>query len=71
MADAQPGATLGNRGLVLSVRLHYALGNTLSQIVEFFNFHLQLKITPGGLIAMWGRLQTILFAWYEEIPREA
>ncbi len=69
--DALPNATLGNRVLVLSGWLHYALGNTLSQIVEVFNFHLQLKITPGGLIQMWYRLQAILYVWYEEIQREA
>ncbi len=69
--DALPNATLGNRVVVLSAWLHYALGNTLSQIVEVFNFHLQLKVTPGGLVQMWYRLQTILFAWHEEIQREA
>ena len=51
--------------------LHYALGNTLSQIVEVFNFHLQLKITPGGLVPMWYRLQAILHVWYEEIRQQA
>ena len=49
--DALPGATLGNRVLVLSAWLHYSLGNTLSQIVEVFNFHLRMKITPGGSTA--------------------
>jgi len=71
VADALPGSTLGLRVLVLSAWLHYALGNTLSQIVEVFNFHLQLKITEGGLVQMWYRLQEILFAWYEEIRQEA
>ncbi|MFQ5927952.1 MAG: IS66 family transposase, partial [Terriglobia bacterium] len=69
--DALPGAMLGNRVLVLSAWLHYALGNTLSQIVEVFNFHLQLKVTPGGLVQMWYRLQAILYAWYEEIQQQA
>lgn len=69
--DALPGATLGNRVLVLSAWLHYGLGNTLSQIVEVFNFHLQLPLTKGGLVQMWYRLQAILYAWYEEIQREA
>ena len=41
VADALPGSTPGNRVLVLSGWLHYGLGNTLSQIVEVFNFHLQ------------------------------
>lgn len=68
---ALPGARLGNRVLVLSAWLHYALGNTLSQIVEVFNFHLQMKLTAGGLIDMWQRLSAILFAWYEEIQSQA
>ena len=69
--DALPGSTLGNHVLVLSAWLHYGLGNTLSQIVEVFNFHLQMKITPGGLVQMWYRLQAILYAWYEQIQQEA
>ncbi len=69
--DALPKATLGHRVVVLSAWLHYALGNTLSQIVEVFNFHLQMKITPGGLIGMWYRLQAILYTWYEQIQQEA
>lgn len=68
---ALPGSTLGNRVLALSAWLHYALGNTLSQIVEVFNFHLQLKITPGGLVQMWQRLQELLYGWYEQIQQEA
>lgn len=67
VADALPGATLGLRVLVLSAWLHYALGNTLSQIIEVFNYHLQFKVSPGGLVQMWYRLQEILFAWYLEI----
>lgn len=68
---ALPGCTLGNRVLALSGWLHYALGNTLSQIVEVFNFHLQLKLTPGGLVQMWQRLQELLYGWYEQIQQEA
>ena len=69
--DALPGNILGNRVLVLSAWLHYGLGNTLSQIVEVFNFHLQLKLTPGGLVQMWYRLQAILYTWYEKIQQQA
>jgi transposase len=71
VSEAMPGATLGNRVLVLSAWLHYALGNTLSQIVEVFNFHLQMKVSEGGLVQMWYRLQAILFTWYEQIQQEA
>ena len=69
--DALPGSTLGNRVLVLAAWLHYALGNTLSQIVEVFNYHLQMKLTPGALIQQWRRLQVILEPWYEEIRGQA
>lgn len=65
--DLLPRATLGNRTLVLAALLHFLQGLTLSQIVDTFNFHLRLKITPGGLVQMWHRLAEILFAWYEEI----
>ena len=71
VSEAMPGSTLGNRVVVLSAWLHYALGNTLSQIVEVFNFHLQMKVSEGGLVQMWYRLQAILFAWYEQIQRVA
>jgi transposase len=71
VVDALPGATLGNRVLALSAWLHYGLGNTLSQIVEVFDFHLQMKLTAGGLVQMWYRLQELLYGWYEQIQQEA
>jgi transposase len=69
--EALPGSTLGNHVLTLSAWLHYGLGNTLSQVVEVFNYHLQLKLSPGGLIQQWYRLQEILYPWYEQIQAEA
>ena len=71
VTDALPGSMLGNRVLALSAWLHYALGNTLSQIVEVFNFHLQMKLSEGGLVQMWQRLQVLLYGWYEQIQQEA
>lgn len=66
-----PGATLGNRLLVLTAWLHYALGNTLGQIGEVLNFHLQMPVSSGGLLGMWRRLAAILYDWYEQIHQEA
>ncbi len=68
--DALPGSTIGNRVLVLTAWLHYGLGVTLSQIIDVFNFHLHFKLSAGGLIQMWYRLQEILYAWYEEIQND-
>lgn len=69
--DALPGATLGNRTAVMTGWMHYGLGNTVSQIVEVFNYHVQMKLTTGGLLQMWRRLQEALFPWYEQIQQEA
>lgn len=70
IGDALPGSTLGNRVLVLSAFLHFCLGNTLSQIVDVFNFHLLLKLTSGGLMQMWQRLAERLEPWYEQLQAE-
>jgi len=71
VSDALPNSTLGNRVLVLTAWLHYALGNTLSQIIEVFNFHLPIRLTAGGLSDQWRRLAEILEDWYETIRQEA
>jgi transposase len=65
------GSPLGHRVLVLTAWLHYALGNTLAQIIDVLGFHLQFRLTRGGLLQMWYRLQGVLYPWYEQIQREA
>ena len=69
--DALPGSTLGNHVLALSAWLHYGLGNTLTQVVEVFSYHLHFQLTKGGLVQQWYRLQAVLFSWYEQIRSEA
>jgi transposase len=69
--DALPGATMGNRTAVMTAWMHYGLGNSISQIVDVFNYHLQMKLTRGGLVNLWQRLQDALFPWYEQIQAEA
>jgi transposase len=71
VASALPGSTIGLRVVVLSAWLHYLLGTTLAQIVDVFNFHLQFKVSSGGLVQMWHRLREILVAWYLEIQAQA
>jgi hypothetical protein len=69
--DALPKAVIGHRVVALTAWLHYGLGNTLSQILEVFNYHLHFKLTAGGLMQMWYRIQEILYRWYEQIGEEA
>ncbi len=71
VADALRGSPLGHRVLVLTAWLHYALGNTLAQIIDVLGFHLQFRLTRGGLLQMWYRLQEVLYPWYEQIQRDA
>ncbi len=70
VTDALPKSSIGNGIVVLCAWLHFALGNTISQILEVFNFHLQFMMSQGGLVQMWHRLADILLAWYEEIVED-
>ena len=69
--DALPSASLGHRIVAMTAWLHYGLGVTISQIVAILGYHLQTKLTGGGLVDMWHRLATILEVWYEQIAKEA
>jgi hypothetical protein len=71
VSDALPGATIGNRALVLTSWLHYGLGTTVSHIVQVLGAHFHFRLTPGGLIQMWLRLSQILYPWYLQICEEA
>jgi len=71
VVDALPKAAIGHRAVVLTAWLHYGLGITLSQIVEILNHHFHFKVSPGGLVQMWERIQVIFHAWYQEIGEQA
>jgi len=70
VTDALPQSSIGNGIVVMSAWLHYALATTLSQILEVFNFHLQFKMSQGGLVQMWHRLAEILWQWYDQIAED-
>lgn len=69
--DAMPGATLGHQVIALTAWFHYGLGITLDQITDILGYHLQTRLTPGGLIDAWRRLADVLNDWYEQIGAEA
>ena len=71
VAEAMPGATLGHHIVALSSWFHYGLGITISQVIEILGYHLQTRLTSGGLIDAWRRLALILVQWYEQIAEEA
>ncbi len=69
--DAMPNTTLGHHVIALTSWLHYGLGITIDQIVDILGYHLQTKLTPGGLIGAWHRLAEALEAWYDQIGQQA
>jgi transposase len=69
--DAMPGATLGHHVIALTAWFHYGLGITIDQVVDILGYHLQTKLTPGGLIDAWRRLAEVLNAWYQQIGEQA
>lgn len=68
--ESLPGSTIGIRALILSAYWHYALGITISHIIEVFNTHLHFPLTAGGLLQMWRRLSCILRSVYSEIGEQ-
>jgi transposase len=71
LADAMPQATLGHRVIALTAWFHYGLGITIDTIVDILSYHLQTRLTPGGLVGAWHRLAEVLTAWYGQIGAEA
>lgn len=69
--DALPKSTIGNRTLAATSWLHYALGNTTSQVVDVLNSLFHFPISSGGLTQMWARTAEILEPWYDQIAAEA
>jgi transposase len=57
--------------IALTSWFHYVLGLTIDQVVDILGYHLQTKLTPGGLIDAWRRLAEVLRAWYEQIGEQA
>lgn len=54
--EAMPQAAIGHRLVSLTGWFHYGLGITLDQIVQILGYHLQTRLTPGGLVDAWQRL---------------
>jgi len=69
--DALPNATFGHRLVGFSAWSHYGLGVTVDQLIDILQYHLQTRLSAGGLMAAWQRLAEILTPWYEQLADEA
>jgi hypothetical protein len=71
VVDALPNAAFGHRLVSFASWCHYGLGVTLDQLLDILQYHLQTKLSAGGLIAAWQRLADILTPWYQQLAEEA
>ena len=69
--DALPNATFGHRLISFTSWCHYGLGITFDQLIDILQFHLQTRLSAGGLSAAWQRLADILRPWDEQLAEEA
>jgi transposase len=69
--DAMPKAALGHQVIALTSWFHYGLGLTIDQVVDILGYHLQTKLTSGGLVDAWRRLAEVLEDWYRQIAEQA
>ena len=68
---ALSNASFGHRIISFTSWCHYGLGVTLDQLIDILQYHLQTKLSAGGLIASWRKLGDILTPWYEQIAEQA
>ncbi len=69
--DALPNATLGHRVAGFASWCHYGLGVTIDQLIDILQFHLQTRLSAGGMVAIWHRMAEVLTPWYEQIAEQA
>jgi len=69
--DALPSAAFGHRLIGFTSGCHYGLGVTIDQLIDILQYHLQTKLSAGGLVAAWRRLADILTPWYRQIAEQA
>jgi hypothetical protein len=69
--EALPHAALGHHLVGLTSWFHYGLGIPIDPIVDILIYHLQMPVTPGGLVQAWQRTAEILTEWYEQIGVQA
>lgn len=69
--DALPNAALGHRVVSFASWCHYGLGVTIDQLLDILQFHLQTRLSAGGMVAIWQRLADVLTPWYEQIAQQA
>lgn len=67
VGDVMPRSTFGNRMLLVTAWMHFALGVAVHKVVSWLSSTCRMRASTGGLTQAWGRLAGYLAPLYEKI----
>jgi transposase len=67
VGDVMPRCTLGNRMLLITAWLHFALGVAVHKVVTWLGSMCQMTVSAGGLTRAWARVAIHLRPLHEQI----
>ena len=70
VGQVMPRNTFGNRMLLVTAWMHFALGVAVHKVVSWLSSMCQMRVSAGGLTQAWGRLAGYLVPLHEQIWRD-
>lgn len=67
VGDVMPRCTLGNRMLLITAWMHFALGVAVHKVVTWLCSMCQMTVSPGGLTQAWERVAGHLAPLHQQI----
>lgn len=67
---ALANSMIGIRVIVLSAWLHYLIGVSVGNVVQWLAIFANLKVSPGGLTQAWNKLAQLLTPVYDQIGQK-
>jgi transposase len=67
VGDVMPRCTLGNRMLLITAWMHFALGVAVHKVVTWLGSMCQMTVSAGGLTRAWSRIAVHLEPLHEQI----
>jgi transposase len=67
VGDAMPRCTLGNRMLLLTAWMHFALGVAVHKVVTWLSSMCRMTVSTGGLTQAWERIAAHLSPLHDQI----
>jgi len=67
VGEVMPRCTLGNRVLLITAWMHFALGVAVHKVVSWLSSMCQMTVSAGGLTRAWARMAAYLTPLHEQI----